>query len=86
MCLLFYTFSKKYNDDQNPQQDFCAVLVCSQADESCPLINGATLRVYHGYEDPKKADGQENESKQYDETCRLIAREMFYVFSKVTYK
>jgi arsenate reductase len=78
-----YLFSKKYSDAENPQKNFCAVLVCSQADESCPLINGATLRVYHGYEDPKKADGQENESKQYDETCRLIAREMFYVFSKI---
>lgn len=78
-----YLFSKKYSDTENPQKDFCAVLVCSQADESCPLINGAALRVYHGYEDPKKADGQVNEGKQYDETCRLIAREMFYVFSEI---
>ena len=79
----FYLFSKKYNDEQNPQKDFCAILVCSSADEACPVVFGASKRIYHGYEDPKRADNQANEAEIYDETCRLIAREMFYIFAQV---
>jgi protein-tyrosine-phosphatase len=79
---VLYLFSKKYNEEGNPTEDFCAVLVCSQADESCPVVRGAKTRVYHGYEDPKKSDGSSEEAQTYDETCRLIAREMFYVFSQ----
>ncbi|MCS7018628.1 MAG: protein-tyrosine-phosphatase [Cytophagales bacterium] len=74
-------FSKAYYDATNPQQDFAAILVCSQADEACPIVRGATARIYHGYEDPKKSDGTPQESTAYDATCRLIAREMFYVFA-----
>lgn len=75
-------FSKKYNNSYNPQQNFVAILVCSSADDACPLVTGAVLRIYHGYDDPKKSDGKPNESTTYDETCRLIARELFYVFSQ----
>ncbi len=77
-----YLFSKKYNEESNPQKDFCAVLVCSQADESCPVVAGAGKRIYHSYEDPKKSDGSADEAKVYDATCRLIAREMFYMLSE----
>lgn len=76
-------FSKVYNDVHNPQKNFAAILVCSSADKGCPLVAGAALRLYHGYEDPKKSDGTAEESATYDATCRLIAREMFYVFSQI---
>lgn len=76
-------FSKVYHDQANPQRKFCAIPVCSSADAACPLVVGAEKRIYHGYEDPKKDDGTSFESKSYDETCRLIARELFYVFSQV---
>lgn len=76
-------FSKVYNDTHNPQKNFAAILVCSSADQGCPLVMGATLRLYHGYEDPKKSDGTAEESATYDAACRLIAREMFYVFSQI---
>jgi protein-tyrosine-phosphatase len=76
-------FSKVYNDAANPQQDYAAVLVCSQADEACPMVRGAATRIYHGYEDPKKSDGTPQESATYDATCRLIAREIFYVFASL---
>lgn len=76
-------FSKVYSDAANPQRDFAAVLVCSQADEACPIVRGAALRLYHGYEDPKKSDGTPQETAVYDATCRLIAREMLYLFSRI---
>lgn len=72
-------FSKKYNNTYNPQTDFCAIMVCSEADKSCPHVDGASYRVGLPYEDPKKADGTPEEETRYDERCRQIAREMFFV-------
>ena len=76
-------FSKVYFDQSNPQKDFCAVMTCSQADESCPIVRGADYRVAIPYEDPKAFDGTDLESAGYDERCRQISREMLYLFSQV---
>ena len=76
-------FSKVYFDEANPQEDFCAMMTCSQADESCPIVKGASYRVSVPYDDPKAFDGTELESEKYDECCRQISREMLYPFSQV---
>ncbi|MEQ1830191.1 MAG: protein-tyrosine-phosphatase [Pirellula sp.] len=76
-------FSKKYDDESNPQTDFCAVMTCSQADQGCPLVRGADLRIALPFDDPKAADGTPGETARYDERCLQIAREMLYVFSRV---
>jgi protein-tyrosine-phosphatase len=73
-------YSKKYDDGANPDKDFCAVMVCSDADEACPFVPGADERISMTYEDPKVFDGTDQESIKYDERCRQIAREMFYIF------
>ena len=76
-------FSKKYDDPVNPAENFCAIMVCSDADEACPLITGATERISLPYEDPKTFDGSGLESRKYDERCREIARDLFFVFNYV---
>lgn len=76
-------FSKRYDTPPNPTKNFCAVMVCSQADTSCPIVAGAKKRIPIPYEDPKVSDGREDEAKVYDERCAQIARELLYVFSKV---
>ncbi len=76
-------FSKKYSDSSNPQSNFCAIMTCSQADEACPVVKGATARVAIPYDDPKEFDGTAQETAKYDERCRQIAKETFYVFSKI---
>ena len=76
-------FSKKYDDAANPQENFAAIMTCSQADENCPFVPGATLRVAIPYEDPKEADGTPEEATRYDERSRQIATEMLYCFSQV---
>ncbi len=76
-------FSKKYDDLSNPQSDFCAIMTCSQADEACPVVKGAILRVATPYEDPKAFDGKPEETSKYDERCKQIATETLYIFSKV---
>lgn len=76
-------FSKKYTHKINPQKNFAAVMVCSDADEACPVVYGAEERVAIPYEDPKKFDGTDQEEEKYNERCRQIAREMMYAFSLV---
>lgn len=79
-------FSKKFDDEPNPKSDFIAIMVCSQADESCPFILGANNRFSLNYDDPKEYDNTPQEAEQYDYTVRLIGREIVYLFSKVKEK
>lgn len=76
-------FSKKYDDASNPQNDFCAIMTCNSADQACPVVFGASLRVATQYEDPKAFDDTPDETKMYDERCKQIATETLYLFSKV---
>jgi arsenate reductase len=76
-------FSKKYDDPFNPSAGFAAIMTCSEADEACPVVPGATLRLPLRYEDPKVADGRPDETLVYDARCLQIATEMLYVFSRV---
>ena len=74
-------FSKTYDDPSNPQKNFAAVMTCSDADQNCPFIPGASKRISLPYRDPKESDGTPQESDVYDERCRQIAIEMAYVMS-----
>ena len=76
-------FSKKYTDETNPQENFCAVMTCSEADKNCPTVEGASFRVAIPYEDPKAFDGTPQEAAAYDERSRQISREVFWLFSQV---
>lgn len=76
-------FSKKYDDAFNPQDNFAAVMTCSDADENCPFIPGAELRLPITYDDPKEADGTDYEAQRYDERSLQIASEMFYTMLRV---
>lgn len=74
-------FSKVYNEAPNPKSDFCAVMTCSQADKSCPIVAGSALRVAIPFEDPKVSDDTPQEAATYDERCQQICREIMFVFS-----
>lgn len=76
-------FSKKYNHQKNPQQNFVAVMTCSDADSSCPVISGAEYRTTIKYDDPKIFDNTDKVAAAYEERSTQIAREMLYVFGKV---
>ncbi|MCB0748015.1 MAG: protein-tyrosine-phosphatase [Ignavibacteriae bacterium] len=79
-------FSKIYNNSFNPQNNFTAIMTCSDADENCPIVFGADERFPIRYEDPKKFDDTDLEEIKYDERCREIAREMLFTFSLVNQK
>ena len=75
-------WSKKYDDPSNPQQGFCAVMTCSEADKNCPIVFGSLDRISLPYDDPKAADGTPEEAQRYDERCLQIAVELWYVMQQ----
>lgn len=79
-------YSKKYSDIQNPKKDFAALMVCSEADKSCPFVDGADMRIALPYDDPKYFDNTPSQEQKYDERCREISREMFFMFDYVKTK
>lgn len=76
-------FSKTYDDDFNPQSEFAAILTCSQADNGCPFIAGAEMRIPITFEDPKAFDNTPQQAEKYHERSLQIATEMCYVFSQI---
>jgi hypothetical protein len=77
------TYSKLYNADDNPRKEFIALMTCSSADLKCPVVNGAIARHAIHYLDPRLCDDTPTETQAYNERCREIAREMFYIMAQV---
>ncbi|MEM6967717.1 MAG: protein-tyrosine-phosphatase [Bacteroidota bacterium] len=78
-------FSKKYDHEENPNEQFAAILVCSDADEKCPTVLGAEQRFVLAFDDPKKADDTLMEKEIYDERVRQIGLEMWFVMAMVKF-
>lgn len=76
-------FSKVYNQPPNPIDNYIAVMTCSEADDACPIVVGASKRHAITYDDPKISDGTPLESTTYDQRSEQIATEMLYVMSEV---
>lgn len=79
----YIAFSKKYSTAPNPTTDFAAIMVCTEADAGCPIINGADFRLPLPYDDPKAFDDTDMEEEKYLERCRQIGREMLYVMNQI---
>lgn len=76
-------FSKVFDDPANAGGPFAAVMTCAHADEHCPFIPDAEVRLAVRYEDPKAFDDTPEEGVRYDERSDQIASEMLYVFSQI---
>ncbi len=76
-------FSKVYNHEKNPSQNFAAIMTCSDAEDNCPFIPGCDLRIGTTYNDPKAFDSTILQDEKYTERSNQIAMECLYVFSKV---
>lgn len=76
-------FSKKYDGEGNPKSGFGAIMTCSHADQNCPVVSGATVRIATPYDDPKDFDGTPQEAAKYTERVHEIGREVLYAFSLI---
>jgi protein-tyrosine-phosphatase len=75
-------YSKKFTDANNPQKDFIAVMVCSDADNNCPYVSGASDRISLPFEDPKVSDGTGKEPEVYRNRFNQISEQMEYVIRR----
>ncbi|MBC8754126.1 hypothetical protein H2O64_05550 [Kordia sp. YSTF-M3] len=80
----YHAFSKRFENAQNPTEEFAAIMVCTEADQGCPFVPGTDFRIALPFEDPKAFDGTLQEAAKYDERCEQIGTEMLYVLSKVS--
>jgi arsenate reductase len=76
-------FSKHYSDPSNPQQGFAALMVCGDADASCPVVKGASGRISMPYLDPKIYDDSAYEASKYAERRDDMGRFMLSVMMQV---
>lgn len=74
-------FSKMYNHEQNPNENFAAIMTCGSAEANCPYIPNCELRVATTYLDPKISDNTAQQEETYYNRSKEIATEIFYVFS-----
>jgi len=81
-----HAYSKLYDAEGNPKENFVAVMTCDHADMNCPVVTGSSLRVPLHYVDPKVSDSTPQEAATYDERSQQIASEMFYMMSLVAKK
>lgn len=79
----YAAFSKKYYNPPNPSQDFAAIMVCTSADEGCPIVSGCDFRLSLPFDDPKAFDDTDLEAAKYMERAEQIGREMLFVLSKI---
>jgi arsenate reductase len=78
-------YSKLIDDEGNPKEHFAAIMTCTHAEQNCPFVVGADFRIGLSYDDPKTFDGTAQESEMYLARVYQIARELFYVFSRLTH-
>jgi arsenate reductase len=76
-------FPKKINHVKNPGDNFMAVILDANAEMNIGNIRGTYHRLLLEYDDPKGYDGSDFEMTKYQESCKTIAIEMFYVFSQL---
>ncbi len=72
-------FSKTYSDPSNPQDGFAALMMCGEADASCPVVKGASIRISMPYLDPKIYDESTYEAHKYAERRDDVGRLMLSV-------
>jgi len=81
--LFIDVFSKKYSDPTISKEDTIAIMTCSDADQNCPIIPYAKNRISLNFKDPKRFDNTSSFKMEYQKTGKEIAREIFYIFSKL---
>lgn len=76
-------FSKKYEHKSNPQDQFCAIIVCSNANKKSPIVFGSEFKISIPFSDPQSFNDTDVEDLIYDSRVKQIGREMLFVLGEV---
>ncbi len=77
-------FSKAFGHASLPTHAIAAMMCCDDADQNCPVVPGAELRVPLHYQDPKRSDDTAEEEATYDRRSREIGAEMFFLLRQLS--
>lgn len=58
-------------------------MTCDSANEACPFVSGAEIRIPITFEDPKAYDNTPLATEKYRERSLQIATELFYIFTQI---
>ena len=81
---LITLYSKLTTQVISRDSPFAAIMMCTQADQNCPLLPNADKRISLPHNDPKVYDDTPIETKKYAEASLQIATELFYVMSQLS--
>ncbi|MCB1140210.1 MAG: hypothetical protein KDK23_15745 [Leptospiraceae bacterium] len=73
-------FSKLLDHPTNPGSGFAAIMVCSNADEACPVVKGADIRISLPFQDPGHKDDTPEAQEAYDRALEAISRDLCSAF------
>ena len=76
-------YSKVFSEAVPADTKFAAVMTCDHADDNCPFIPEATIRVPLRYLDPKVSDGTTEARDTYINRALEIGSEIMYIFSRI---
>ncbi|WP_226390464.1 protein-tyrosine-phosphatase [Penaeicola halotolerans] len=76
-------YSKVFSEAVPNDTNFAAVMTCDHADDNCPFIPEATIRVPLRYLDPKVSDGTAEARDTYINRALEIGSEIMYIFSRI---
>ncbi|MGB1033050.1 MAG: protein-tyrosine-phosphatase [Flavobacteriales bacterium] len=76
-------FSKTLDHGSIPKEGMVAVMTCGHADQNCPMVLGAEVRISLNYIDPKWSDNTEEEQAIYMACSQLIATEIKFIFDSI---
>ena len=79
----FEQFSKTLDDASIPKEHLVAIMVCRSADEACPFVPGASLRLSIPFEDPGKTDQTPEAPAAYLATSEEIGRSFNHLIAAV---
>ena len=79
----FEIFSKRFDHPMNPDTNYLAISLCFNPEECCPIAYGSDMQLTIPYEDLQPFDNTPLEPAKYDEQCRIVARDMFYMMDFV---
>jgi len=79
----FTQFSKTLDDPSIPQEHLVAIMVCRSADEACPFVPGASLRLSIPFEDPGKTDQTPEAPAAYLATAEEIGRAFNFLLAEI---
>jgi arsenate reductase len=81
-----YLYSKLFDELAETKKRSIAIMTCSDADENCPYVPGAIVRLPLTFKDPKEHDGTLKEGYAYDTTSMVIRSELLFIYTQLRIK